>query len=269
MEALPNLCYTIALDHPGQDLHRRMARLLATSLLRTRWRGKIVVFRNDPQPVLPEGHPCVEEVCIDEGPSQVWHETMALKYRLAARLDLGGVGKVLFLDCDCLVLRSLDWLMFGGWDIYTAPEPGRLVEFPFNGYLTDEEMARLKDCHGINAGVLGVRASCLMEVMTEWQRLCEKAPTGAWHGRDQHAWNRLLLDTPLRQRHFEPGEVQFPFLRPAQYGGRGGASIVHAAGLAAPEKFAFLYGLWMEAFGRERMEHHTAFVLGSNDQTAY
>jgi hypothetical protein len=258
MNLQPNLCYTIAIDAPGQDVHRRMARLLVTSLIYTGWHGRIAVFRNQPNPVLPEQHPKVEEYEFEVEPNADWRVLQSWKYRLRDRLDLRGIGKVLFLDCDCVALRSINHLMYGAWDIYTALEPGRLVEQPFNGYLTEGEMTSLNDQYGINAGTIGVRAEIFDAVMTEWERLDKLEPLRPSKCRDQHSWNRLILDTHLRHRPFGTGEVQFPFLRKATYLNYRRAALVHAASMGPKEKLPFLFGLWMDAFGHERFEESTA-----------
>jgi hypothetical protein len=261
MNPPPNLCYTIALDAPGQDIHRRMARLLVTSLIRTAWHGRIVVFRTHNRPVLPEGHPGLQEILVDAAPDAIWHRTVSWKYRLRDQLDLSGIGKVLFLDCDCLALRSLNHLMAGRWDIYTAPEPGRIVEFPFNGYLTDAEMTALKDRPGLNSGTIGVQAECYHAVMAEWERLDAREQLRPSKYRNQHSWNRLILDTSLRHRDFAAGELQYPFLHRAVYLDYRRAAIVHAADRTAEEKLSLLYGLWVEAFGLDRFEEITTVPL--------
>jgi hypothetical protein len=254
----PNLCYTIAVDKSGQDIHRKLARLLVTSLLRTNWMGKIVIFRNGEHPILPEGHDAVEEQVIKIDPATAWTEIMAWKYRVHDYLDLTNVGKVLFLDCDCIALRSINHLMMGAWDIFTAPEPGRITEFPFNGYLTDSEMISLQHAPGLNAGVFAIRASRFVEVMTEWERIDSGAQIRPWHGRDQHAWNRLILNNAWRHRHFARGEVQFPYLHRSVYPDYRLASLIHAANRSPVEKLRFLFGMWMDAFGHERFEECTA-----------
>jgi hypothetical protein len=258
MPLQPNLCYTIALDQPGEDVHRCMARLLVTSLLRTGWHGRILVFHNNPLAVLPEGHPDVEEQVIDAAPEAVWHRTVSWKYRLRDRIDVTGIGKVLFLDCDIIALRSINHLMLGSWDLYTAPEPGRLTEFPFNGYLSDQEMEELTSHHGINSGSIGVRASIFHAVMAEWERLDAVDPIRPSKCRNQHSWNRLLLDTPLRQRPFAAGEMQFPFLHRAFYLDYRRAALVHMADRSPQEKLSLMYGLWMEVFGTTEFERITS-----------
>lgn len=263
MNLPPNLCYTIALDKPGQDVHRKMARLLVTSLLRTAWHGRIVVFRNQSRPILPEGHPDVEEIIISAAPEAVWHRTVSWKYRVHDQLDVTGFGKVLFLDCDCLALRSINQLMFGSWDIFTAPEPGRLVEFPFNGYLTDDEMNALKKEPGLNSGTMGIRAEHFHAVMAEWERLDAVAPLRPSKCRNQHSWNRLILDTKLRHRNFTPGEIQFPFLHRALYPDYRRAALIHAADRTPPEKLSLLFGLWMEAFEMEKFDDHVSLCSTS------
>ena len=227
-----------------------MARLLVTSLLRTDWHGRISVFTNSPRPLFSSKHPAVEELVLDESSVSTWEQIVSLKFLLRNRLDLTGIGKVLFLDCDCIALRSLNNLMFGSWDIYTAPEPGRIVEFPFNGYLTEAEMPGLKSSPGLNGGSIGVRASCYNQVMAEWERIHASEPIRPSKMRDQHSWNRLILDTPIRHRPFSAGEIQFPFLHRAIYTDYRRAALVHAAGRSPEEKFSLLFGLWMEVFGR-------------------
>jgi len=256
-ELPPNLCYTLALDRPGQDFHRRMTRLLVTSLLLTQWHGKIMVFRNHPRPVLPEGHPAVTEVLLDLLPSEDFHETVSWKYRVKDQLDLTGIAKVLFVDCDCLALRSINHLMLGSWDIYTAPEPGRLTEYPFNGYLTEEEMQSLRALPGLNSGNWGVRASRYKEVMAAWEAIDRSKRLRGTTNQNQHSWNRLILDTPLRHRHFARGELQFPFLHGAHYLSYRRAALVHACDRSAKEKLSLLFGLWMDVFGRDRLEDVT------------
>ncbi len=257
MHAPPNLCYTISLDLPGQHWHRNMARLLVTSLLKTGWNGPIVVFRNHARAVLPEGHVDVHEVQFDATPEAVWHRTVSWKYRVRDQLDLAGISKVLFLDCDCLALRNINHLMAGRWDIYTAAEPGRIVEAPFNGYLTDEEMTSLKGTPGLNSGCIGVRAEHYLSVMDEWERIASMEPTRPSKCRNQHSWNRLIRDTALRHRTFHPGEIQFPFLHRAVYSDYRQAALVHAADRGPAEKLALLYGLWMETFAGEHLDEFT------------
>jgi hypothetical protein len=237
-----------------------MARLLVTSLLRTGWHGRIVVFRNHARPVLPEGHPSVTEVVLSDTPEPAWHRIVSWKFRVREQLDLNGIGKVLFVDCDCLALRSINHLMFGSWDIFTAPEPGRIVEFPFNGYLRDDEMTLLQNEPGLNCGTIGIRAEHFQTVMEHWESLHAVEPPSPTKFRDQHSWNRLVLDTCLRHRNFAPGEIQFPFLHRAIYPDYRRAALVHAAsGEHSPtEKLSLLYGLWAEVFGYENFEAFTA-----------
>jgi hypothetical protein len=237
-----------------------MARLLVTSLLRTGWHGRIVVFRNHARPVLAEGNEKVAEIVLEARPEEIWHRTVSWKYRVRDQLDLSGVAKVLFLDCDCLALRNINHLMFGRWDVYTAPEPGRIVEPPFNGYLTDDEMAVLKHQFGLNSGTIGIRAEQFHAVMAEWERIDAIEPLRPSKCRNQHSWNRLVLDTSLRHRHSATGEVQYPFLHRAVYSDYRRAALVHAADRTPAEKLSLLFGLWMEVFGADRMEEFTALA---------
>ena len=46
-----HLAYTVAFDPPGSPGHSSMAKMLASSLLRTYFGGDIIVFRNSPEPL--------------------------------------------------------------------------------------------------------------------------------------------------------------------------------------------------------------------------
>ncbi len=256
--SLSNLCYTVALDRPDEDFHRKMARLLVLSLLRTNWHGKIVVFRNGPLPALPEGHAAVEEIRLEASPEAIWHRTVSWKYRVRDQLDLTGVGKVLFLDCDCIALREINYLVAGAWDLYTAPEPLSVVDFAFNGYLRDEEMASLGDLPGLNSGAMGIRSEHYRDVMAEWERLDAIEPLRTPRHRNQHSWNRLVLDTSLRRRDFLPADVQYPLVHHTPYWNTRRAALVHAAGGSPADKLALLFGLWMDAFEVSRLDEHAS-----------
>jgi hypothetical protein len=98
--------------------------------------------------------------------------------------------------------------------------------------------------------------------MAAWEKAAKLEPVRKSRNRDQHSWNRLLLDTSLRQRPFAAGEVQFPFLHRATYLDYRRAALVHAADRSPAEKLSFLYGLWMDAFGTAHLEEFTAPSTG-------
>ncbi|MEZ5301895.1 MAG: hypothetical protein R3F11_14795 [Verrucomicrobiales bacterium] len=58
--------YTIAFDAPGYALAQRaMAKLLASSLLRTFFDGEILIFRNSPAPIFAIERERVDEIYIE------------------------------------------------------------------------------------------------------------------------------------------------------------------------------------------------------------
>jgi hypothetical protein len=192
-----HLAYTIAFDPPGSPGHRTMAKMLASSLLRTYFGGDIIIFRNSPEPLFRIERKGLDEIYIDtpqlgglEGAQDAW----CWKYRVKEYIDAKKYDKILFLDADCLALRNVDHLLEGEWDIAYQTERGLNIGLPqFSAFLTDNERTGLKR-DGVNSGHLAIRGSIYHDVMTEWQRI-DTGPVRKGSGcLDQGSWNRLILD---------------------------------------------------------------------------
>ena len=252
-----HLAYTLALDNPpGAVGHRTMAKFLVLSLLRTRFSGDIVVFRNSPAPLfmVPRAH--VREVFVEtEVPDgeQFWDYAQSWKFRVREHLDVRGYDKVLFLDADCLALRNINAMLEGDWDLAYYPEPGSDATMEwFNCFISEEEAARLK-CEGVNGGILGVRAERYHEVMESWERIHFGPSPRRKFFADQAALTRLVIDTGLRKRPLALADVATPMgydPRPHVYME---SNIVHLAGCMSFElKLRFMFGLYMNTFFLDR-----------------
>lgn len=223
-----NLIYIVAFDFPGWRGARTMAKLLSSSLLRQFWSGEIVVFRNFPEPLFPVERKGLEEVFLEtpevglgQGMGERCLKTaLEYRFRAAETLDASRYEWMAYLDADCLALRNLDHLFGGDADILVQPEPSRKMKgsHVFNGYIGhNEELSPKRNAwlsatgDGINAGTFAVRAEHYVEVMAAWRNIFESTPPRHTEMRDQTAWNRLLLDTELRVKPFERGEIMFPF----------------------------------------------------------
>lgn len=246
-----HLIYTIAFDPPGSVGHRALAKMLASSLLKTYCDADIKVFRNSGAPLFLVEREGLEEVFIEtpalhgaEGEEYSW----SWKYRVAANIGAEGYDKVVFLDCDSLALRNLDHLFEGEWDIAYKPEPGLRVTLPqFNCFLSEEQMGTLW-CDGVNSGTLAVRGEHFRSVMQEWERIDTSVPARKRNCSDQASWNRLLLDTTLKIRPFPEGEVQFPMYLDSRFSGYSKAALTHNLGGTIIEKVHFTFGLYMQNF---------------------
>ena len=249
-----HLAYTLALDHPpGSVGHRTMAKFLALSLLRTRFSGDIVVFRNSPAPLFMVPRAGVREVFIEAGKPRhrqhFWNYAQAWKFRVHEHLDVRGYDKVLFLDADCLALRNINAMLAGDWDLAYYPEPGSSAGTKwFNCFVSREEAARTT-APGVNGGILAVRAAHYHEVMAEWERInFGPAPRKKFFA-DQAALTRLVMDTGLRKKPLVVEDVAAPFAyhpHPTQYFE---SRLVHLAGSPSFEhKLRFMFGLYMNTF---------------------
>ncbi len=108
-----NLAYTIALDIKDSPAQRMMAKMLASSLLRTYFNGDLVFFRNNDKPIFQVERAGLTEVQIEtkdfwwvEEQENAWR----YKFRVRHLIDANQYDKVIFLDADCLALRNLDHL---------------------------------------------------------------------------------------------------------------------------------------------------------------
>ena len=252
-----HLAYTIALDDPpGAVGHRTMAKFLALSLLRTRFDGDIVIFRNSPAPLFMVPRAGVREVFIQTGrpgKKKFWDYAQAWKFRVREHLDVRGYDKVLFLDADCLALRSINPMLTGDWDLAFYPEPGTHAGGDwFNCFITDEEAARL-DCAGVNGGILGVRAKHYHAVMAAWEKIHFGPAPRKKFFTDQAALTRLVIDTKLRKRPLVLADVATPMgydPRPHIYFE---SRLVHLAGCTDfAQKLRFMFGLYMNTFFLDR-----------------
>lgn len=139
------MVYTAAFDAPGSASYRFLAKMLASSLVRTYFLGDVVVFRNSPAPLFQVERKGLHEVYVptppmegQAGAERAWR----WKYRAVEMIEHPEqYDKILFLECDSLALRHLGDLLERDWDIRCQPERGQMQDSrKFNAFLTEEEM---------------------------------------------------------------------------------------------------------------------------------
>jgi len=266
-----NLIHTVAYDLPGTAGSRTMAKLLCSSLLRSFWGGRILVFRNFARPLFPVERKGLEEIFVATPDYEAVPDgrmrflTDALEARILA---VDGIERpeqyewIAYLDADCLALRDVEHLFAGDADILVQPERGRSLrdEMPFNAYLdreaTDAGIPAGRNGwlgrDGINAGTFAVRGNKFREVMEEWRRIYESPPAGHRIFRDQTAFNKLLLETNLRVKPFERGEIMFPFTLNKGFIEYREAALLHFLGGKQKDKIDLAFALhMMRTYGEE------------------
>jgi hypothetical protein len=233
--------------------------MLASSLLRTYFPGDIMIFRNSAAPLFLVERKSLEEIYIETPPLQGRTGAEAAwcwKYRVAPLIPHPEqYDRVLFLDCDCLVLRNLDGLLAGDWDVRFQPERGKPGNGPsFNAFLSDAEMNVAGGREGVNSGTLAVRGSQYREVMEAWREIDESNPRRSTGFRDQASWNALLqrhsfTETPRwRAEPFPDGEIQFPGYLDPDYTSYRRAALTHNILPDSRQKAQFTFGLYMQTF---------------------
>jgi len=277
------LLYTIAFDPPGSGGTRQMVKMLAGSVMRTYFEGEMIIFRNSPQPlflILREG---IHEVYVDTPPlehQELANHAMAWKPKARALIPQPEqYDWIVFLDCDCLMLRNIDHLLEDreGVDILYQPEPGRSCgDAVFSAFLREDERGNIEHPtsniqqrtgesrrrgrkfspaghgrFGINSGTWAVRGHCYRAVMEEWDRIQQTKPRYPTIWTEQGAWNRLIRDAAQhgwRAEPFEPHEIQFPLHLDKDWELYKDAAIVHCLGVTNLEKIEFMFGLYLQKF---------------------
>jgi hypothetical protein len=259
----PYLAYTLALDHPpGAEGHRLMAKFMVLSLLRTKFDGDIIVFKNTPEPLFLIPRAGVREVLVETPPPEdelFWDHAQSWKFRVRNQLDVSGYERVLFLDADCLALRSINPLLQGDWDIAVYAEPDSWAGMKwYNCFVSEEEARQRPKAPGINGGTLAVRAELYHEVMETWERINFGPSPRPRFFADQCALTRLVMDTKLRTKLYSRHELATPFSkdpRPADYLA---SRLIHLAGPSDFQtKLRFMFGLYMSTFFFDR---HTTLM---------
>jgi hypothetical protein len=251
-----NLVYTVALDRPGETGHRNMAKLLVSSLLRTRFSGDIVVFHTTPYPLFMVAREGVREVQV-QLPRKVPKDgafvgfAQSFKHEIADQIDTAEYHKVMFIDCDSVVLRNIDHLLDGDWDLAVFAEQGsKIQEFCWGAYLNNEEVRSI-DREGYNSGTVAVRASLFRDFLQRWRAVEEQPMLQKNFLREQGAFNRVVLDWPFRTIEWPQKEIAMPLVRENRvcYLDYHDAALVHAAsGAPIDFKTRFLFGVYASVF---------------------
>lgn len=238
------LCYTVALDLKEVKLFRQQARMLVASLKRSGFTGDIKIIHNGETEIFDHPHPNVEEIGIDS-PATTWlcHR---LKFKARDLFSVEGYDWVLFLDSDIIICANLDSWFAGTEIIRYTTEPAFGIHGPqFNGFLTDDEMENLKR-DGIYSGAYVIRADHYSEVMALWEEIDAGESARSKIG-DQHAWNRLLLDTKLPTRLLANPEVKY-FYHNSHVMNMLKAPVLHFCGCSDGEKVLAMQAKFISHF---------------------
>ena len=251
-----NLVYTVALDRPGQTGHRNMAKMLVSSLLRTRFSGDIMVFHDSPAPLFMVARAGVREVRL-RVPGKGWPDgnfvayAQSCKHGVVAHIDTAAYDRIMFIDCDALALRNIDHLFAGAWDLAVTVENGsKIQEYGYGGYLTKRERTTL-DRDGMNSGTWVVAADRCGELLRRWRKADSRRPLDRECLREQSAFNRVALNWEGVIHEWPRGEIALPLVTGhlMSYPQYQDAAIVHvASGHPIDYKLRFLFSIFAGRF---------------------
>ena len=238
------LCYTVALDLDEVKFYRQQARMMVASLKHCGFKGDIKIIHNGDTEIFDHPHLDLEEIRIDA--SDTIANCYRTKFKARELLSAKDYDWVLYLDTDFIVSGSLDSWFTGPEVIRYATEPSLGINYPqFNGFLTDDEMENLKR-EGINSGAFVIRAEYFQEVLALWEQLDAPESPRCKIG-DQHAWNRLLLDTNYPTKVLANPEVKYVYQN-AHIIEMLKAPVLHFCGLSNDEKLLAMQAKFISHF---------------------
>jgi hypothetical protein len=172
------------------------------------------------------------------------------KHAVTAQIPTSQYEKVMFIDCDAVVLRNIDHLFAGTWDFAVTTEVNTQIRhLPYGGYLTPRERKNLIR-PGFNSGTWAVSARRFKKLL-RWWREVEMKPMSGRFLREQSAFNRVALDWDGIRHEWPRSEVALPMVAGnlQTYGEFSSAAIVHmASGAPADYKLRFLFGMYAATF---------------------
>jgi len=252
------LAYTVAIDRKESNIIRAMTKLLASSITRTCPTVDFVIFSNFTRPVFEIERRQVTEYAIDtvvEDSKESVNEGWSMKYRVAPFLDVSDYDVVLYLDCDCLVLRDISYLFSGDlWHLMYQPESqqrGYLPQFHSSSTSPGEPLIR-----GANSGTCAFRASEYHRLANRWQELAEQNGFETFCF-EQVAWNSLVREEYHLAQCFEASAVMFPLAHDPCYLDYCDATILHFVGDNVSshhnQKLALMYGVYQARFALDEI----------------
>ncbi len=247
------LVYTVALDSAGNNGMRTMAKLLVMSLLRTRFPGKIMVFGNYETSMFPTGRRNVKEVRVDDlglTGMELAELACVMKFRAGEWISQPErYERILFLDCDSLVLGDLAPLFNLDADVCWMAEQEEVKTWHgYRGYFSAKDLRKLKG-PGANSGTWCVKGEVYRSVCETIREIVSggfKQKDPFWG--EQPAWNKLLHTGRFRTEAFPEGLIQLPMYVHTKYDDHVQATVLHFAGTNTLNKVRAMFGMYMGRF---------------------
>ncbi len=246
---MKSLIYTIAFDDGPIPYHRWMAMMLISSLQRSGYTGKILLFTNSEVQPFRHGRCEVEQVRLEPADFSPASSAHRLKYLVARELP-ASYDRYLFADSDCLVLRNPEEMLQSSTGLRYAEEPwSKITGSQNNAYLTESEMRKLDRC-GINSGTFSLDKESLLKFMEAWKMTDERPSSRQKKFHDQPAFIRTVLDWSGEvQRFCEPFSVRYPDCETMRTQDLLQAGLLHFCGIGTAKKLQRMLGYYVMLYG--------------------
>ena len=260
---MKNIIYTVAMDDGGTPYHLWMAMLLISSIRRSGFDGKVMLFTDAEDEPFADWRSDVEQVRVELTAEQKAASAVFRVKYLVADLLPRDADWLMYMDPDCLVAKNPALALDTDAEVLFAEEPwDRVTGGQNNAYLTDEEM---KTCThvAINAGFYAHRGHCYHEFVERWKGHERTTPPRKNLAFDQPPFVRTILDWEGKVQPFrEPFSVLYPEYQDVRLSGMQRAGLLHFNGVRAPEKLRRMLGFYMMRYGESAMPFIAELLKG-------
>ncbi len=207
---------------------RRELKALASSLSRSLFDGKLIVFQEDSKPLFRIERSLIEEPLAGGG-------NVAPSVTERVLPHLGEARQwVVFSSAGSIVLRNIDHLMPPD---HPGPFPPEEIDFYYCGS---------RGVRGaVSDGLWAVRSEFVAQVLGSWEKIVGSLPEDC---DTRPAWSEYVAGLNLRKKPFESGEVIAPEIDAVRWSEISNAAFVILSHWPAKERWKLLQSLYFGTF---------------------
>lgn len=225
-----------ALDPFFDNLSVAVVKEFVSSLLRSLFSGRILLFRNDEMPLFRVERSQLEEIAIPLPKAGTTSATIANReflWTLGERIDPSPRQWVVVANPAGLALRNIDHLFVPELPGPYQPPPADFLWTPAH-----------RGPGSASPGLWAVKGESLPHVIDLWKELHHSYGSQG----EEVVWTRLVSQLPIRKRQFESGEIVAPSSREMDWDALTHAAFITIPSWKDPSKSKLLHALYFGTY---------------------